>query len=120
MTLDVQLALYSVDNQADDEIGGAQVTGTFVRNDVWANLQEAPVNPAILQQGLEVARIFDCWLQPINLDVQPGDELEVVAPSDHPFYNRRLEVVKTNQPALHRAFRIGFLELQLRLRDYSR
>lgn len=120
MRLDVRLGLYRFTQQPDDEIGGAQVTGTFSRNDVTGHFQELPVDPSFYQQGIETARIFNGWVLPADLDLNPRDELEVEWPPEHLYYGRRFQVVNATPPPTHPLRRQGFLTIKVRLREWSR
>ncbi len=119
MRLDTMAAWYSVTAQDDDEVGGAQLSGTYVQS-FNAHFQEDAVDSSFYQQGLEVDRIFSCWTLPIRLGIKARDEVEITSPTSHPYFGRRFKVLSDLPAPLHIARGQGFLELKLRLRDYSR
>lgn len=85
---------------ADDEVGGAAPTGTYVYRDVRAFLQEEPEEQLLLQQGLETRKVFKARITPGYLTVYERDEVEIVAPADHYYYGKRFRVVNV-RPSTH-------------------
>lgn len=85
---------------ADDAVGGAEPTGTFVYRDVRAFLEEQPEEMLLLQQGLETLKTFKARIVPGYLTIYERDEVEVTAPSDHYYYGKRFRVINT-RPSTH-------------------
>lgn len=77
----------------DDSVGGAQVSGSVVYQNIPARFQQMPEQQLLLHQGLETERFFTANIVPGTLEVYERDEVEVVAPSDHQYYGDRFRVV---------------------------
>ena len=77
----------------DDEVGGAVVTGTVLHPYVKARIEANEPEQLLLQQGLETPRTFNALIVPGTLDVRERDELEITAPSYHPYYGVRFRIV---------------------------
>lgn len=79
---------------ADDIVGGAVVTGTVAHEHVMARVEANAQEQLLMQQpGLETVRTFNALIIPGTLDVRERDELEVVAPTHHPYYAVRFRIV---------------------------
>jgi hypothetical protein len=82
-----------MDTIDDDIVGGARVSGTVAYTDIRARIEANPENQLLLQQGLETVRTFNALIVPGTLDIRERDELEVTAPSYHPYYAARFRIV---------------------------
>ena len=89
----LRVDIWRLQPQPDNEVGGAVLSGTVLHCGVMGFMQGAPPEQLVLQQGLEVARIFRMTILPGTLDVRERDEVEIVGPEDHPYYRDRFRVV---------------------------
>ena len=97
--LNVKIAVWRMSTLADDDVGGATVTGTCAYRDVAARLSPRRPSQAALEQGLEVDRIFDLIVTGHNVSVRERDEVEVTWPLDHPDYSHRFRVQGVQYPS---------------------
>lgn len=88
-----RVRIWRIDWDDDDVVGGAMITGTVAHSDVFARIEANPEDQLLLQQGLETVRTFNALIVPGSLDVRERDELEVSAPSHHPYYGVRFRIV---------------------------
>ena len=87
-----RLDIYRIGYDTDDSVGGAMITGSLQYHDRPAFLQANPEEQIILQQGLETLRTYTVTI-PGTLDIRERDELQVIAPFDHPYINSRFRVM---------------------------
>lgn len=97
----------------DDSVGGAEPTGTYVYNDMIAFLQEEKVEQVLLQQGLEVPRLFTANVVPSWYTIYERDEIEIMAPTDHGYYGERFRVIDSHRSSHNRRDPRGYLMLTL-------
>lgn len=112
----ISIIQYSVN--ADDDVGGAIVTGTAVYTNVPARISARRVSQAALEQGLEVPRLFDCIINGQGETIRERDEVEVTSPLDSPYYGQRMRIL-----AVQRDSRLpskGHTEMTLSRIDRSR
>lgn len=91
--LNQRVTIWRMVNYADDEVGGAQVTGTVVYSGVMARLDSKPPDQQLLQQGYETIKTFTAIIVPGTLDIRERDELEVTHPVDDIEYGWRYRIV---------------------------
>ena len=91
--LNTQIRIWRMDDIADDDVGGARVSGTVAYDYVKARIEANPTEQLLLQQGLETERTFNALIVPGTLDVRERDEIEVMKPTDHIYYGKRFRVV---------------------------
>lgn len=97
----------------DDRVGGALPTGTYIHQDLAAFLQEEPEEQLLLQQGLEIERIFHARVIPGYLDILERDEFEVTAPADHVHYGDRFRIIHARPSVMNRRDPRNYLLLTL-------
>ena len=88
--------IYRMESAGDDDVGGAQVTGTLVYERIPGRMKEQEPEQLVLQQGLETTKIFDILLadkKPIGMDIRERDELEIVSPYNHHFLSNRFRAI---------------------------
>lgn len=90
--LNLLIRIHRITYLADDSVGGAQPTGTSYA-DYQARMQANPDEQLLLQQGLETNRTFSVVLVPGNKDILERDEVEIIRPTDHPYYGLRFRIV---------------------------
>ena len=74
----LRIDVWRIDQDPDDYVGGAMLTGTLLYSGVQARLEDEAA-PLILQaQGLETTHIYNCMVRPTTLDIHENDEVKVV------------------------------------------
>lgn len=91
--LNIRVDIIRISNDPDDVVGGAQVTGTVVYQDIAARMQANKEEQLLLQQGLQTMRTYNMVIVPGTLDINERDEVQVVKPTDHPDYGNRFRIV---------------------------
>jgi hypothetical protein len=91
--LNIRSNIWRVTQGTDDLVGGAVITGTVVYENVLTRLEAQPEQQLLLQQGLETVRTFTAVVVPGTMVIKERDELEVIAPFDHPYYGDRFRIV---------------------------
>lgn len=97
----IKIRIFRINYANDDIVGGAVVTGTVV-GDYPARLQANPVEQILEQQGLETDRTFKLNIVPGYLDIRERDELTVIAPTDHIYYNKWFRVRGVSYSSLNK------------------
>ena len=116
--LNVRFDVYSMDNLDDDSIGGAIVTGTLVAQSVHGRFAQQKPNYLLLQQGIEVNKIWNVVAKPFGTDIEEKDEIEIVYPVNHPYYGERFRVTGTEYSSHHPSDPRGYLILYVEKREY--
>ncbi|MBD3268442.1 hypothetical protein GF373_17380 [bacterium] len=96
--------VYRMESSSDDEVGGAQITGTLVYTRIPGRLTEKSVEDLILQQGVEFVKTFSVILYdtyPIDLDIREQDEIELIEPYNHHYKDDRFRVIDSKISSLH-------------------
>jgi hypothetical protein len=84
--------IWRMNQDTDDEVGGAMITGTPVANNLLMALYSNRPTQASLEQGLETPAIFDATVK-CGIVVYERDEIEVTCPSNSPHYGLRFRVM---------------------------
>jgi hypothetical protein len=116
--LNIRIDVWQMSTVADDDVGGAMITGTVLTQDLEARLSPRRPSQLMLEQGLETERIFDLIVAGHNVTVRERDEIEVVWPLDHPLYANRFRVVGVQYPS--RRAKYGPLQFTLSRIERSR
>lgn len=120
--LNVKIAVWRMSTGADDDVGGAQVTGSLAYRDVAARLSPRRPSQAALEQSLEVDRIFDLIVAGYGathaITIYERDEIEVTWPLDHLDYAHRFRVQGIQYPS--RRAKYGPLQFTLSRIERSR
>ena len=98
---------------ADDEVGGAITTGTYVYTNIPARLHEKPTDHVFFQQGIETVKTFQMTVKPSTLVIHERDEIEITWPSEHRFYQDRFRVMGDAYSNFHPREERGYLILDL-------
>ena len=77
----------------DDDIGGAQPSGTITYDSVPARIQSLKPTQALAEQGIEGFDSYVGLLTPHTLDVQYNDEIQLMLPVNSPDYSGTFRVV---------------------------
>lgn len=93
LNLIVKIWRYSFSAMGDDDVGGAQPTGTVLYDAVPARKITRMPDMVFMEQGLETERISQYMLWPMTLAIKERDELQIVAPSNHRDYNKHFKII---------------------------
>lgn len=94
---------------ADDDIGGAQSSGTVIYNHIDFRLHAIEPDQMFLQQGLETIRTFRATIRDHRLLIYERDEIEVTWPPDHHYYGDRFRVDGNMESNFHPRDARGYL-----------
>lgn len=87
----IKLDIYR-ETWADDVIGGATGTSSVVYRDVRARIHATAPDQQVYPMGLGTIRPFTVTVSPHTLTLYEKDEIVVVYPITHPYYNQRFRV----------------------------
>jgi len=116
----LRVTVWRMIEQADDDVGGAMLSGTPLFEHWDARLQALKPHPLLMQQGLEVDSLFRCLVRGSYQDVREYDEVEVVWPPQHKYYGQRFRIAKVQEDSLHPLDRRNAMEFTLSRVEYSR
>lgn len=97
----------------DDNIGGAQPSGTVIYNLIDLRLHAIEPDQVFLQQGLETIRTFRATVRDHRLRIYERDELEITWPPDHHYYANRFRVDGVMESNFHPRDARGYLILNV-------
>jgi len=123
--LNVYFDIYRMQSSSDDEVGGAQITGTLLHERVPGRLTAQETEPLLLQQsgqGAEFSKIFIARVKqkfPDGLDVKEQDELELIEPYNHHYKGSRFRIIEEPTPSLHPSDRRGTLRMTVTRSEYA-
>jgi hypothetical protein len=118
--LDIRIRVWRLTEFSDDEVGGAEISGSILFDDLDARLQALKPSPLLLQQGLEVESLFRLLVLDSSNDYREFDEVEVVWPETHKYCGDRFQIRKIQEDALHPFDRRSFVEMTVSKMKYSR
>lgn len=110
----VYFDIYRMESEVDDDVGGAQVTGTLIYTRIPGRLTEEEPELLVLQQGMETTKIFTVLLldrKPIGMDIRERDELELIAPYNHYYKEARFRVIGAPRTSIHPSDRRATLRM---------
>lgn len=99
--LTARFNIYRMESTTDDEVGGAQVTGTLVYSRIPGSLMENPPDQLLLQQGVETRKSFGIVLERGTAEILERDEAEIVAPYNHEYLNDRFRLIGIQYQSFH-------------------
>jgi hypothetical protein len=105
-------------NRPDDEIGGANISGVVIAEDVEGRIEEAKATMVLLQQGVDVTSVYRGQSRPV--DMEENDEITVTFPPYHNFYGKIFEVVSLQEPSTNPRDGRGMRLFHLRRKDNAR
>lgn len=85
---------------ADDSQGGAVPSGSILYNNVYARISTKRSTQALLEQGLEVPRIFDVIFEPGYMQLQTNYVYEDLLPAS-PYYTKKFVIIGVHPPSLN-------------------
>lgn len=98
----LHVAVWRIENDADDLIGGAQPTGTCLGTRIPARFTPARASMILAQQGIEAIKVWQVEL-PYKVTLKEHDELQIVQPKRHRFYGKRFLVTEVTDSSMHPA-----------------
>lgn len=102
--LNVILRIWRITDQPDDNIGGAQPSGTVLYPQIYGRISTRRPTQALLEQGLEVPTIFTVIMAPpdneVNMDLQHNDQFDVVFPQNNFYYGKRFIIIGIRHSAM--------------------
>lgn len=108
----LRVNVWRIDQDPDDNIGGAMLTGALLYTGIQARLEDE-ATPLILQvQGLETTHIYNCMVRPTTLDIHENDEVVVTHPYMHMLLGQRLKVLSVQRDSMPQRSR-GHIEMRL-------
>jgi hypothetical protein len=118
--MNAQMRIWRMVNVADDDVGGALMSGTVVYDCVYCRLTPLRATQFLLEQGLETERMATIITRPDTMLIYERDLVEIVGPPYHPQYAQRWRVVDVERTGMHPADRRGFLHLTVSRYDRAR
>lgn len=98
---------------ADDDVGGANPTGTVLHSSLEARIDQDLVDSNYFQQGLETIKTFSGMVWGYQLQVQERDILEVISPPNHDYYGKRFKVEDARYDSRHPGIKQRYLLVKL-------
>ena len=104
--LNLKVKVWRMNEDDDDVVGGAMITGSAVYFNVNAALTPRRPSQIMLEQGLETDAIYDMTTSARSdtrgyVTLFERDEVEVVHPQGHPLYGLRFRIIGV-QPSKRR------------------
>lgn len=100
--LHMKVNVIEINNNPDDDIGGAIITGTTVYSSLPAVLTPRRPSQASLEAGLETDAVYDftcrATLARANVIINERDEVLVTWPLNHALFNLRFRVTGFQPP----------------------
>lgn len=81
-----------MNQQTDDSVGGAILSGTVVGNNLLMAIYSRRPSQISLEQGLEVEALFDATVK-CGVAIQERDLVEVTCPESSPHYGLKFRVM---------------------------
>lgn len=118
--LTAQMRVWRMTNVADDDVGGALMSGTATYECVPCRFTPLRASQMLLEQGLETERLGTIITRPDTILIYERDVIEISAPTFHPNYGQRFRVLDVERTGMHPADRRGFLHLTVSRYDRTR
>ncbi len=93
---------------SDDEVGGSYPTGTILHTWVDARIDENAPDPNMIGQGLETIKTFSALFWGNNLRLQEQDEVVVISPPNHQYYNQTFRIMHIRGDSRHPDIKQGY------------
>lgn len=106
----------------DDDVGGAVQTGTVLGSNLRGIINVRNPSQLALEQGLETPVLADVIIRgcPPSITIIESDQVEIVAPSNHPFFGERWRVEGVSNTPMHPSNRRTFVKLLVSRAERSR
>lgn len=97
----------------DDEVGGSNPTGTVLHQHLQARLEEDLIDSSFFQQGLETTKTFSGQIWGHELQLREQDEILVVSPPNHKYYNKRFRIKDARYDSRHPGIKQNYVLVKL-------
>lgn len=111
--LNCEVSIIRLTETTDDDVGGANPTGTFIHQHLQARLEEDLIDSSFFQQGLETIKTFSGQIWGHNLQLREQDEVLVVSPPNHVYYNKRFRIKNAKYDSRHPAIKQNYVIVKL-------
>jgi len=111
--LNCSVSIIRLTETIDDDVGGSNPTGTFIHQHLQARLEEDLVDSSFFQQGLQTVKTFSGQIWGHNLQIREQDEILVVSPPNHKYYNKRFRVKDAKYDSRHPAIKQNYIIVKL-------
>ena len=98
----------------DDDIGGAQPSGTVLYDNVKTRISSLKPTQVLLEQGLETPTLFSGMVFPPNMDLIHNDQIEITLPISSNFYSKRFRIIGIQNVSTHADESRNYILLTLR------
>jgi hypothetical protein len=88
------------DYEEDDQIGGANPTGTVIYENIPMRIESVEPTMALLEQGLETPHFYRTALGYKAPNVKENDEVEVTLPITSWYYGYRFRISSVRHPSM--------------------
>lgn len=114
----LKFSLYRYTTGEDDEIGGANVSGVLLQENINGRFEEAKPSMVLLQQGYATTSIYRG--QSDFCQMRELDYLVVTFPIYHPYYGLQFEVLGVQNPSTNPRDGRNMLLFHLQRKDNAR
>lgn len=113
----IKFTVWRMNQNDDDYVGGAMLTGTSVYLNLEGRMQASPDDQILLQQGLETVRTFNMNVTG-HWTIYERDEIEVTFPPNNPYINKRFRIVSVRYSDFSDPRRYMMLALQRSVKSH--
>jgi hypothetical protein len=112
--LEIKCRIWHITFPSDDDVGGAYTSGTVAYDNVSGRIREEKTTPLLLEQGLEVAMLFNVEVRPVGMTIYERDEFELIFPQNHWDYGKRYRIIQVQHTSMHPSDSRSFINLTIR------
>jgi hypothetical protein len=116
--LNLKGTVWRMNQSSDDIVGGSVITGTMAYQNLAMRLNALRPSQVLLEQGLEVDRLFNASLLGRDVVINERDEIQITWPLHHPYHGERFRVLGVQLDSRRR--RYGHTEITLSRIEKSR
>jgi hypothetical protein len=117
--LNIAISIFRYATPQNDRGGGALAVTNSVYSHIAARMEQSKADTLLLQQGIEINKVWNITCQPANLQVYERDEIEVVWPNNHRYFGQRFRVVSVEESSLNPDDSRGYLMLRVTRREMA-
>lgn len=111
--LNCEISVIRLTETTDDDVGGSNPTGTFIHQNLQARLEEDLIDSSFFQQGLQTLKTFSGQIWGHNLQIREQDELLVVSPPNHKYYNKKFRIKDARYDSRHPSIKQNYVLVKL-------
>lgn len=89
---------------SDDEVGGAELSGTVTSSYVAGRIESAPVEMQLLLQGIETGQLYNITLDSSTLKIRTNYQVRVSWPKEHFLFGVWLKVINCVHTSAYGSF----------------